>query len=347
MPPRKYTAENNRIARARFAKESRDPARDIARKAKMAKSIDDYDPRRNDWKGVDTPGSKKPRKASRRSAPKEKLFSAAEAWRAHVLATHKQMGGSLKDAMRAASKTWIKKGSDPFTNFMAASGAEAPLSVPLPAVAAKPAVDTSYVKELTDLEAMYAPKPVVSLPLPTIPDDDERLPIGTPAEQVAAAADAEEVEEEFHDTNDDETMFQGPLPPVPTEEETAEQMGELPMPPLPSTPIKQAAAEPLPPLPKPPISLPLPTLWKLPPQPSAPPSDDDAIIEEEDLSDLNFPPVPSGDYDADEEYRGYPDLSEYDPVRLQASEVGAESPLAVPLPSIFGPVERIKKTIFG
>lgn len=164
MPPWKYTAENNRIARARFAKESRNPARDIARKAKMAKSIDDYDPRRNDWKGVDTPGSKKPRKASRkrRSAPKEKPFSAAEAWRAHVLATHKQMGGSLKDAMRAASKTWIKKGNDPFTNFMAASdgGVPAPVSVPLPVVSAKPAVDTSYVKELNDLEAIYAPKPL-------------------------------------------------------------------------------------------------------------------------------------------------------------------------------------------
>ena len=38
----------------------------------------------------------------------------AGAWIAHVKATHKKLGGSYKDAMKAAAKTWKakKKGSD-------------------------------------------------------------------------------------------------------------------------------------------------------------------------------------------------------------------------------------------
>ena len=37
----------------------------------------------------------------------------AGAWIAHVKATHKKLGGSYKDAMKAAAKTWkSKKKSD-------------------------------------------------------------------------------------------------------------------------------------------------------------------------------------------------------------------------------------------
>lgn len=179
MPPRKYTAENNRIARARFAKESRDPKRDIARKAKMAKSIEDYDPRRNDWKGVDTPGSSLPGKGGRGKS------GAAAAWRAHVMATHRQMGGSLKDAMRAASKTWIKKGGDPFTNFMAAGGTGTESQLPpYPADGWKGEVYQDKTgamwQSLPDESGVYhwvkssAP---VTAPLPTIPAQYKAKPL--------------------------------------------------------------------------------------------------------------------------------------------------------------------------
>ena len=35
----------------------------------------------------------------------------AGGWIAHVKATHKKMGGSYKNAMKAAAKTWKKGGS--------------------------------------------------------------------------------------------------------------------------------------------------------------------------------------------------------------------------------------------
>lgn len=144
MPPTKYTPANNAIAKARFLKESKNPALDISKKAKMAKTIDDYNPRKNDWKGVDTPGSKT-------------LQQQKKAWIQHVMDTHAAMGGSLKEAMIAASKTWRKKGASKVKKSSSgkkvAFAEEAPVSVPLPEL------DTSYVSELTDLENMYKPKP--------------------------------------------------------------------------------------------------------------------------------------------------------------------------------------------
>lgn len=236
MPPRKYTAENNRIARARFAKESRDPKRDIARKAKMAKSIDDYDPRRNDWKGVDTPGSSLPGKGGRGQS------GAAAAWRAHVMATHRQMGGSLKDAMRAASKTWIKKGGDPFTNFMAAggTGVEAPVTAPLPAIPAQykaakplPSIPVTYgpaKKPLPGIPApVTVPLPVIStntagfedIPSPVYNDaiDDEEGFQDIPSPVFKDAIDDEEgfqdfPDQEFKDAIDDEEGFRDVPDPV-------------------------------------------------------------------------------------------------------------------------------------
>ena len=35
-----------------------------------------------------------------------------KAWIAHVKATHKKLGGSYKDAMKAAAKTWKSKKKD-------------------------------------------------------------------------------------------------------------------------------------------------------------------------------------------------------------------------------------------
>ena len=35
----------------------------------------------------------------------------AGAWINHVKATHKKLGGSYKDAMKAAAKTWKSKGA--------------------------------------------------------------------------------------------------------------------------------------------------------------------------------------------------------------------------------------------
>lgn len=184
---RKYNAKNNKVARARFARWSRNPASDIARQAKMATSIKTYDPNVNDWKGVDTPGSRmpantwasrKPRRKRTRSkstkrGPKKtigkrkrssKRASSGKrnnsAWIAHVRATRAGTGMTYKQALKAASatyqrkappavsssssgfssraawlahlkasksrkeasRTWMKKGADPFTNFMAAGG---------------------------------------------------------------------------------------------------------------------------------------------------------------------------------------------------------------------------------
>lgn len=232
MPPRKYTAENNRIARARFAKESRNPARDIARKAKMAKSIDDYDPRRNDWKGVDTPGSSLPGKGGRGGA-------SAAAWRAHVMATHKQMGGSLKDAMRAASKTWIKKGNDPFTNFMAAggTGVDAPVTAPLPPIPA----EYKVAKPLPSVPVVYGPakKPLPSIPaplavpLPTVSANTSGFEdVPSPVMRDALSPvynDAIDDEEGFQDAIDDEEGFEDvPDEDVPKFEDVFKEEEDIP-----------------------------------------------------------------------------------------------------------------------
>lgn len=69
MPPKKT---NKAIAQARFLKESKNPALDIAKKGKIAKNIDSYHPQQNDWKGVDTPGSKLPSK-KRKAPPKSSV----------------------------------------------------------------------------------------------------------------------------------------------------------------------------------------------------------------------------------------------------------------------------------
>lgn len=67
-------------------------------------------------------------------------FSSRKAWLAHLKAAKSR---------EEASKTWIKKGSDPFTNFMAAGGN---LDIPTAPPQDK---DYSYVKELQSLEDMY------------------------------------------------------------------------------------------------------------------------------------------------------------------------------------------------
>lgn len=155
MGKRVFTAANKAIARARFAKESTNPARDIARKGKFPKSIGAYHPNRNDWPGVDTPGSalpgaaaskprvtgkrkrsksrsrsrpagpKKPRKKrakkatkkagkkgkgkrTKRTGPPRPLSDEQKAWHAHVKATQARIGGSYRNAMKEASKTYSK-----------------------------------------------------------------------------------------------------------------------------------------------------------------------------------------------------------------------------------------------
>lgn len=207
----KYTPKNNAIARARFARWSLNPAADIAKRSRIAKNIGSYDPRRNDWEGVDTPGSSMPAKrgtkrARSTSAPKRKRKAGVSSarWKTHVKKTRASMPNAayktvLKAASRSykkkapakkraytkrkapakkwltevagtggfssrkawlahlkaskskeeASKTWIKKGTDPFTNFMAAGGNQdvIPLNPPQDKY--------DYVKELTALEDMY------------------------------------------------------------------------------------------------------------------------------------------------------------------------------------------------
>lgn len=166
-----YTAANKAIAQARFTRESTNPARDIARKSKFPKSIAAYHPNRNDWPGVDTPGSalpgttmstgaakktaaakkvtgkrkrsksrsrsrattgpKKPRKKrakkgtktpkkagkkgkrgkgkrAKRTGPPRPLSDEQRAWHAHVKATQARIGGSYREAMKEASKTYNK-----------------------------------------------------------------------------------------------------------------------------------------------------------------------------------------------------------------------------------------------
>lgn len=150
----KYNPKSNATARARFARWSRNPARDISRKARMATSIKNYDPNVNDWKGVDTPGSRMPANAwaNRRPRKRKRTYTkrkrstgprkattkrprrtatstssayagARSAWIAHVRATKATMPGApYKQVLKAASATYIKRGNDPFTNFMAAGG---------------------------------------------------------------------------------------------------------------------------------------------------------------------------------------------------------------------------------
>lgn len=185
MARKKYNKKNNDIARARFARWSGNPAADIARQAKMASSIKTYNPNVNDWKGVDTPGSRMPANAwaNRAGKPKRKRRTKStskkgpkktiskkrkrtstgkrnnSAWVQHVRATRAGTGMTYKQALKAASatynrkaavpkssrsvsasraawlahlkasksrkeasKTWMKKGSNPFDNFMAAGG---------------------------------------------------------------------------------------------------------------------------------------------------------------------------------------------------------------------------------
>lgn len=107
---RVYTAANKAIAQARFAKESTNYARDIARKSKFPKSIAAYHPNKNDWPGVDTPGSAIPGSAAAASKSVAKAKTKTTGKRKRSATPRKPRKKRAKSGSRKPRSKTTKKG---------------------------------------------------------------------------------------------------------------------------------------------------------------------------------------------------------------------------------------------